>query len=289
VPVLAAVAWGGALVSAGAAATPTPQPPSPAPEVQELARIELAALPPAPFFVGLAQVVVPPGSATTTAGTAGPRLLVVEAGTLTVDLGGDASDLQSPRAATGEGGGAGSPAAGNGSVTLLGPGDRLALGPGAVRAIWNDGGRPAVYYDAALFPAGPRPPPPAFTTPEGISFRLLAGVIVETPPPSPATLRLERITVPPAGRLPAAPRLGPALGYVESGSLRLEPTGGSPVQYARAAAPAPFSSSGPMRTLDLGAKVTLTAGTSLFLPTGSAIEAANERALPALLLVVDIG
>jgi len=93
---LAGLAVVGALASAWAA--PAAVPAAPSPEVAELARIEVASLPPPPFFVGLAHMVVPPGAATTTAGTAGPRLIVVESGTLTVDTGGGPVDLGAGRA-----------------------------------------------------------------------------------------------------------------------------------------------------------------------------------------------
>lgn len=261
-----------------AAATPEP---APVPAIAVLARIEAATLPPPPFFVGLAHVIAPPGAATTTAGTAGPRLIVVETGTLTVATGDASSDLgagpQSPTTLGAPGSGA----------TELAAGDQIVIEPGGVREIRNDGSRPAIYLDAAIFPAGPEPPDGALTTPEGFSFQLLAGVTVEQSGLATADVVLERVAVPPGGDLPPTARSGPALAYVESGALHL--LGGTgQIRYSRAAAAAPASAAGPLRPLPAATAMTLTAGGSLFLPAGSTIAAENQRGLPALLLMVEL-
>jgi hypothetical protein len=279
---LAAAVWLTAILPVSAQSTPTAKPPA-LTVVQELVRAVLPQLPPAPLFVGLAQVIVPPGGRTDAANTDGPRLLAVEAGTLTVATSAAAQVLR----IAGNGGWGSREAVAAGSDVVLDPGDRLILPPNAVREVRNDGAHPSVFLDAALFPVGPRPVAVAFTTDEGISFQLLAGVVAEVVPEPPVEFVLARIKLPRDGDLPAEPRQGPAVAYVEAGSLGLVPTAGE-VRYSRAAAPAPYSTAGAMKPVPLGRKIPLTAGASAFLPTGSAISARNERDVPATILVVEI-
>ncbi|MDP9362699.1 MAG: hypothetical protein M3Q10_00455, partial [Chloroflexota bacterium] len=77
-----------ALVVAALLLNPAPSLATPTTEksgtVEQIVATTLAELPPPPLFVGVAQVIVPPGTRTTTAGTAGPRLLAIEAGSVTV-------------------------------------------------------------------------------------------------------------------------------------------------------------------------------------------------------------
>ena len=257
--------------------------PAPAAVVEELAVGEVAATPPPPLFLGVAQVVVRPGARTESAGTRGPRLLAVEAGLLAVRTGGPGRVVRSPG-----GGGWGGPEEIVAETDLvLGPGDRLILETGALRTVSNDGARPAVYLDAALFPAGPEPVAAAFTTEEGVSFQLLTGVVAETVPSGPVAFALVRVRVPPGGALPATPRAGPAIAYVESGSLALTATAGD-VRFGRAAAPAPTSTAGPLRPVAVGEGATVSAGSSLFLATGAAVAAGNARGVPASLLMVEV-
>jgi hypothetical protein len=260
--------------------------PSAAAEVEQLAAIELATLPAGPLFLGLAQIVVPPGVGTTDAATPGPRLIVMEAGTLTVTTAGPAEVLRAsfsnaPARWT---------AVPPGSVVILGSGDRLVLAADALGEVRNDGARAAVYLDAALFAPGPRPIDPAFTTADGISFQLLVGAIADVTAIAPAEFALARLHLPRGEALPATPRVGPAVVYVESGSLEVVPTAmaSAGVQFSRAAAPAPFSTAGPLREVPLGARLRLTAGGALFVPDGAAISAANERDVPAVVLLVEL-
>ena len=253
--------------------------------VEAIAAVEAAGLT-TPLFVGLAQVIVPPGVRSEAAGTPGPRLLAVESGTLTVGLTTTAKRGMVTRAASTPGI---SPREiiGAGGEAMLGPGDRLALGPSSVREVRNDGAKPAVFLDAALFPPGPEPVTAAFTTPDGIVFQLLAGSVADALPAGPISLVLERVRVPPGAALPSTARAGTALAYVESGSLALVPQVGA-VRYSRAAAPAPFSVAAPMREIALGAETALTAGASVFLPAGAAVEARNGRTVPAVLLFLEV-
>lgn len=266
-------------------------PPIPAAEVVELGRIEGAAIPTPPFFVGLAQVIAPPGATTTTTNTAGPRLIAVKTGSLTVaidppagNLGldrGPAADAQTSAAT------ARATLAATVTTTIIEAGEHLVIEPGQIREIRNEASRPAIYYDAALFAIGSRRLDGALTTPEGFSFQLLVGVTVETPSPGAVTVVLERVDIPPGGGLPSSPRLGPALAYVASGALRLTESNGA-VQYSRAAAAAAYATAGPMRVLAPDTNLTLTAGGSLFLPARATISAENERRLPAQLLMVEL-
>jgi len=235
------------------------------------------ALPEGPLFLGLARVVVPPGISTDDVGTPGPRLLVIESGEATVATAGPAEVAWVA--------GQRRQALALGAEVTLGPGDRIALGAGAARSLRNDGAKPAVLLDAALFPT--RDIVPAFTTPDGISFRLLAGAIADAVPAGPVAISLTRIHLLEGAALPADPQPGPTVAYVEAGSLAVTPTAGA-VQTARAAAATPFSSGGPLRAAPLGAEITLAAGGTAFLATGAVVTADNPRGVPAALLVLAV-
>lgn len=251
--------------------------------VEELATVVVAALPPAPLFLGLAQVVVPPGVRTEAAGSVGPRLLAVESGLLTVAAEGPGAAV---RAAGGGGWGGPEPVVAGAGI-VLGPGDRLVLESGAVREVRNDGARSAVYLDAALMPAGDAPGDAAFTTEGGVSFQLLAGDVLADVPPAPVAFSLSRLRLPPGGALPPDARLGPAIAYVEAGLLEVVATAGA-ASFSRAASPAPLSAAGPMRPIVPGRAVTVTAGASLALMGGSEVAASNGREVPATLLLVEV-
>lgn len=279
------VAWALAIAPVSVAATGRTEAPSTGVEVEAIAAMAISELPAPPLFVGLAHVIVPPGVRSSTAGTAGPRLLAIDAGTLTVAVAGPAEVSR----ALGVGTGATGPpvALVSGEEVVLGPGDRLALATGGIRDVRNDGARPTVYLDAALFPPGAEPVTAAFTTPDGVSFQLLAGGVVEAVPAGPAEFGVRRLRLAPGAALPEEPRAGPAVAYVESGSLDLVPTAGE-VLFGRAAAPAPSSAAGPLRKVPLGRTAALTAGAAVSLAAGSAVSSHNERAVPAVVLVVEV-
>lgn len=250
--------------------------------IETIAELAIEQTQPVPLFFGVAHVIVPPGTTTETAGTAGPRLIAVEAGTLTITTATAAAVVRAttPESRPPE------PVTPNADV-VLGPGDRFLASDAAIRQIRNEGTRPSVYLDAALFPPGPETVSTAFTTSEGISFQLLAGVTTETVPRLPMTFRLQRLRLAAAGELPSQPRDGPALIYVEAGSLGLEATSGV-VHFSRSASPAPFSTSGPMKPAKIGAKLNMSAGASAYLEHGSAIVATNQRDVPATILMLAI-
>ena len=247
------------------------------PILEPLADGAFPALPEGPLFLGVARVIVPPGVGTDDVGTPGPRLLVVESGEATVATAGPAEVAWLAGQRRQE------PALG--AEVTLGPGDRIALGAGAARSLRNDGSKPAVLLDAALFPT--RDVVPAFTTPDGISFRLLAGAVADAVPVGPVSISLTRVHLLEGAALPASPQPGPTVAYVEAGSLAVTPASGA-VQTARAAAAAPFSSGGPLRAAPLGAAITLAAGGTAFLATGAVVSAHNPRGVPAALLVLAV-
>jgi len=251
--------------------------------VETIAELVVETPPPAPLFFGIAHVIVPPGTIDETAGTAGPRIIAIESGTLTIATDGTATVLRAtaytPQPLE---------SVPLNSEIVLGPGDRFLASESAIRHIRNEGTRPSVYLDTALFPPGPGSISPAFTTPEGISFQLLAGVIAETVPDAPLQVTLSRMRLPANGALPTSPRDGPALIYVEAGSLDLEAVGGA-IHYSRSAAPTPSSTAGPMRPVRIGDHLNLAAGASAYLELGSSILASNQRDVPVTLLMVELG
>ena len=241
-----------------------------------------------PLFMGLAHLILQPGAQTEAVNTVGPRIIALTSGRLTVGTAGAGTAFRNP-----DNDPTGFPQArpprpvAPGEEVILEPGDRVALEPGAVREIRNDGPTPAVYLDAALFPPGPDPVPAAFTTVDGISFQLLVGATLDPPPAGTLEFALSRAELGPRAAWPATARDGPAAVYVESGSLALTPTAGA-VRFSRAAAPAPYSQPAPMRDVPIGSNVRLTAGAAALLPTGSAVDARNERRVAARLLVVEV-
>jgi hypothetical protein len=249
--------------------------------VEALAGVETEGLT-GPLFLGLAKLVIPPGVGTEAGDTPGPRLLAVEAGYLTVVT--TRPSVVTVAARQGVPGGPEDRAAG---TLVVGPGERLALPDGGAREIRNDGARPVVFLDAALFPPGPDPLLPAFTTPEGLVFQLRAGATVEAVPTGRLRVSLSRVYLARLGALPAAPWPGPAIAYVDTGVLELEPTGGE-VRYARAAAATANSTGGAVRPVAVGSRLTVTAGGSVVLATGAAIEARNPRAAPVVVLLLEV-
>jgi len=242
-----------------------------------------------PLFVGLAHLILQPGAHTEAVNTAGPRIIALTSGRLIVGTAGAGTFFRNP---DNDPTGFPQPAppphpVAPGEAVVLEPGDRVALEPGAVREIRNDGPTPAVYLDAALFPPGPDPVPAAFTTVDGISFQLLVGATLDPVPAGALQFALSRAEVSPDGAWPAVARDGPAVVYVESGSLALIPTAGA-VRFSRAAAPTAYSLPAPLRDVPLGTTVRLTAGAAALLPTGSAVDARNERRVPARLLLVEV-
>ena len=253
--------------------------------VEQIVATTLAELPPPPLFVGVAQVIVPPGARTTTAGTAGPRLLAIEAGSVTVGVAGPADVWRAAGPGTGPASGP-SPVV-PGDEVALGPGDRLTVGAGAVQEVRNDGTHAAVLLDAALFPPGAEPVAAAFTSPDGVSFQLLAGAVIEAVPAAPARFSLKRLRLERGQAMPAGARTGPVVAYVEAGSLDVVPTAGE-VRFGRAAARAPSTSAGPLRAVPVGRTAPLTAGATVALATGAAVVGANERDVPTVLLLLEI-
>lgn len=267
--------------------TPSGETPEAGPVLDAIVEMALTELPPSPVFVGLAQVVVPPGVRTTTAGTAGPRLLAVEAGTLTVAVAGPVAVTRAGGGATQTVGTVTSGGVPGGAEVVLGAGDRLAVAAGGVREVRNDGARATVYLDAALFSPTAESGSAAFTTPEGVSFQLLTGAVIDDLPRAPVAFALGRMRLDRGIAWPDDVRLGPAVAYVESGSVDLVPVRGE-VRFGRAAAAAPYSAAGPLRPIALGNTATLTAGAALALPTGSLVAGRNGREVPTIVLIVAI-
>lgn len=257
--------------------------PTSGPSVEEIAAITVSDLPSSPLFVGLAQVVVPPGVRTATAGTVGPRLLAIEAGTLTVAL---TERGEVVRAAATSGPTGGTPVLG-GDEVVLGPGDRLTVAAGGIRELRNDAARSSVFLDAAIFPPGAEPVDASFTTAEGVSFQLLTGGVVEAIPAGPVVFALRRMRLDEGSAWPSAARVGPAVAYVESGSFDLVPTAGE-VRFGRAAGAAAASTAGALRPIAVGGTAAMTAGAAALTETGSAMAARNARDVPAVILLVEV-
>jgi hypothetical protein len=187
-----------------------------------LARIAQVALPRTPAVVDLARLVYAPGAGGSHHGLPGPSLLVLDAGSLSVQLDGAAHLLQAeqPRPV----------AAGD---LVLQPGDGLLLPRGTAATFHNGGSVPAVVLAAGIVPSGGGASrfgrvgvaSWAEAWSPGATVQPLAGGWIGTTTASSATLTVQRLTVPADARLPlSAP--GPVDLAVETGVLTLEARGG---------------------------------------------------------------
>lgn len=247
---------------------PTPT----ASDVERIAAIGPVALPELPLEVHVARVVLPAGVMLPSATPSGVRMLVVAAGTLTVELANPAPSAMLARGA--------SP-----GQSLVAPAGRsIALDARAIVGVGNVGTRPVVILDAAVFGAGDRPPARAFTTDSGVGFQVLAGGVAGPPPAGPCTVALLRLNIAPGETIAMT---GTALVYAESGTGWASATADG-VRYARAAGQAPGSSAGPWRDVGGSREAPLTAGSALLLGRAAAATIGNAGQRAVRLLVVTV-
>ena len=270
-----------ALLMAPAVALGQPASPSPVSGdgVESLVTATLGSPLPDPVFLGLIRLVVPAGASVPGGRLAGTRIIIVERGELTVQLG-------TSGAVTGELGGAGN---GSDEEMRLGADDSVLVPPETDHAIQNRAGTPATVLDLVMLPA----PPPTLapvTTDSGIVFQpLLFGEFASTPAPD-AVLTLDRLTFPAASGYLSDPVAGPTLVYVASGDIVLSPRAGE-VAFRRAAAPIPGSVPGPLEPSLPGEFVALGAGSAIHLQQGTdaAIRSRGDRTAIIVVLAISPG
>jgi predicted ester cyclase len=206
--------------------------------VEPLGRTALEALPPAPYRLGLVRLTLAPSTAITELSAAGPISLLVESGTLVVDVD-QPSRVQRP-------GRAGDPGRDElraaGSI-VLSPGERIALAVNTGYALSSSANEAAVVLSAAALAGdgGPtnrwfrartfdetlfisdEPETVAQTRaptawPSGVRSELIAYGIITARPAESVELALTRVTLLPDVALPVHETPGAELLAVESGS-----------------------------------------------------------------------
>jgi quercetin dioxygenase-like cupin family protein len=207
----------------------------------------------------LQRVALAPGAGYLAGAVDGPRLLILEAGTVAVEARPSAT-----YAAPG---------------MTLSTGQYLALRPNAGHEVRNNGEGPATLLDVYAF--GPqnalRPDGPAASTPDqGVAVQILAGGLTTELPGGRVVLAVGRATLPPGARLTWAEAAGPVLLHVEAGAAILDPGGG--VAWT-------LDASGRLVTLG---DDPLAAGDGALVVAGNAVALRAAADAPATLLVVTL-
>ncbi|HEU5433692.1 MAG TPA: hypothetical protein VFU81_18635, partial [Thermomicrobiales bacterium] len=192
-----------------------------------LGRVEDVPAPPAPVMLGLARLLYPPGSGGLSRSLPGPLLLVVEAGSLAADVGGEAQIVRADGAAE----------IATGNLTLH-SGDGIHVPSGDAAAFQNRGTNPAVVLAAGAFAYTVTPDPTAHSLDPrtgtmrwldawspGASVQPIAGGWLADPPSTPMTLVLRRLNLAPGSQLPLPMSDGMVVG-VEAGVLTVAMTQG---------------------------------------------------------------
>lgn len=221
--------------------------PSPPALLEPLGLLSLGARLPTRQVVALERLTYSPRS-TGQAQADETRVLFVDSGALTIAL-----DSRSPKPALlsfpGTSDAAGLPRTiAQGSERTLGAGMLVALLEGSRYAIRNNGAEPAegfaltaftldapghvdpAYPDARLSANGPAVDDPgadAIHATDGKAMMPVAGGLTVALPSAPATVRVGRATLAPRGAIALGKAAGPALLYVEEGTLDLETTNGT--------------------------------------------------------------
>jgi quercetin dioxygenase-like cupin family protein len=257
------------------------------------------ALPPPPGILALARFVFAPGTSFPDLEVPGPELIVVEAGTVTVQVPGeDMDDDEAEELAAWV-----TPATPGASrveivekglaVFKLHVGDQLAIPPDTKHLIENDEAEPATYLAVALTPPAPSGGgplwPPAGVTPDELpsginltSLDLGYRAVTELPG-GRGVVTLDRIVYEPAVGLTDRLSAGPQLWFVETGNLSLSTTGGK-IEVARPTRDAALVSPLATPTED----VTLKAGDAVLIHPGTVSSVSNTGSTPLTLLVLTV-
>ncbi|MGH2557880.1 MAG: hypothetical protein ACRDJH_02360 [Thermomicrobiales bacterium] len=245
--------------------------------VETVLSADYAAVPAAPAFVGLARFTLPPRVAVGGGSIDGPRMYLVEIGTIAVAVREPVTVLRGGRVSTP----VPEPVTTARDVVLH-PGDALIAQRVPPLEIRNSGEGVAIFLDLAIWPGEGGPIKP-FTSEEGVIFEPLTIGVAAAMPAAPIAVALERTIIPPAAVVPLPAELGPRLIYVESGRLGLGVDHGT-VAYQPAAFSSPGAVAGTTRELSPGRRALLTAGGSVILQTGAATRLENLGRTKVVLL-----
>ncbi len=260
-------------------ATPASAPEAPPSAGDVLLRTTLDdGLPPAPALVRLLRITLAPGAAVPMHSHPGPEMNVVESGTLTIEVDGEAI-LSRASGMTSE---AATPAAA-GQALNLSAGDSIAVPRETPFSLRNDGDEPVVLLSAVVLASGdPRPPGLSWRdgtpTPdglEGVAFHVLGDGAASAMPAGPVMVTLERVELDAGEPIPASP--GPMMLSVVSGSFEFVIKDGN-VQVSRTAAP------GPQPDAPLEIQYRLQPGDAIYAPAGMPETPRPQAAGPLVLL-----
>jgi quercetin dioxygenase-like cupin family protein/predicted SnoaL-like aldol condensation-catalyzing enzyme len=215
-------------------------------------RAPLRLAPPAARAVTLERRAYAPG-AREDARPAGPRVLYLEAGTLTVAVSTGAS-----------------PAAG--TEATLTPGRFVLVPQGAETVLRNAGPTEAVTLEVTT-----NPPGRGAARPDGVASSPLAGGVATPLPVGNAVLSLGRVVLPPGAAIPLHATAGPELLAVEAGTLGVTVSGGRASVRRGIAAPR-----------DPGPAASLASGDGVLIEPGAVAAYRNAGDGPLVLLVATL-
>lgn len=265
------------LAATDRAATPVTGPVDAVAPVETLVDLAVTQPVPEPAFLGLTRLIVPPGVEVPGGRVPGLRVIVVERGVLTVQLG----------SGSGVGGGL-DPSAEivAGQEQRVDAGDFVAVPSEVQHRIHNSSTTPVTALDLVVLPASPPNMAPE-TTETGIVFQPLMFGEFGSVPASPVRITLERMAPREAATRLTAPGRGPVLIYVASGQVALAP-GHHDVGFRRSAAPLPGSRLGPLEPLSPTQTIALSAGAVIQVSSGATIEFGSDTHKGATMLVLAV-
>ncbi len=235
-------------------------------------------LPVAPSLVRLLRITLAPGAGVPMHSHPGPEMNLVEAGTLTVEVEGEAILTRADAAAD-----VGATPAAVGQAFEMSAGEQITFLRETPFSLRNEGDEPVVLLSAVVLAAGePRSPgliwrdgTPAPDALEGVAFQVLGDGAAPTMPGGPATVMLERVELDAGEPIPAA--AGPVMLSVVNGGFEFVVRGGN-VQVSRTAAP------GPQPDAALGVQYRLQPADAIYAPAGISEAPRPQRGGPLVLL-----
>ncbi len=225
--------------------------------VTSLLQYELEEFPAAPVSIRLLRITLQPGASSPLHTHPGPEFDLVESGTLTVRVEGEAvvnrGDTTEPVPAEG---------------TNVNPGEFVVFPPATGMNLINESDQPLVLLSAVFHPVNEDVPStsypggePAADAFDGVTFVVLGDGIVQEFPAGPATIAIDNLVVPAGSDLPAAS--GAALYSKVDGNFSFGVDGGN-VQVSRTASPGLRPNAAPEQ------EFTLETSDAAFFPDGNA-------------------
>lgn len=249
----------------------------PATTVRTIAAMTHVSLPAPPLALALARASLPAGVDVPAATAGGVRVIVPENGPVVARAttrGSVGPDDHRPLGLPGD--------------IPVSPGAALALAAADLAALRNPGPNPVMVLDAAVFPAGDRPPPAALTTAAGVQVRLLAYGVLDDLPPARFDVTLLDAEIDPLGEAPPSLAVGPLLARVEAGSVVVFAAGPG-VFTASSAGRSSLAGLATGRLAVVGVAVPLAGGSAVFMRAAAAARIVASGPSPARLLILRLG